>query len=161
MVWKYSSSVLVDKSAISLWQLWRVWTDMSAMPKWDKDCEFACLETTLETGNILTIIMKNKPGEENKCVITRAVRPDESSPEYTGFHFVYAVPLAEISFEYEAVCVEQTGQIRVSHSTVVSGLLSGLYVYALKTMIKEGCDHMTVHVPPLAASAPSGPDSDP
>lgn len=153
--------MLVDKNAISLWQLWRVWTDMSAMPLWDKDCKSASLETTLEVGSTVAITLKNKPEEEKKCVITRLARPDGYSPKYTGFHFVYAVPLAQISFEYEAACVEGTDQIRVSHSTIISGLLSGLYGYTLKAMIKEGCDHMSDNVPPLAAKARAGPDSDP
>lgn len=160
MVWIYTSTALVDRKAAGLWQLWRVWSTVPLMPKWDKDCHSARLDSTLETGNLLFIAMTNKPEIENKCVITRVAQPDIFKVGYTGLHFTYAVPLAELTFKYEAEMLEGTDQIRISHSTEIAGLLSGMYGFALKNMIKDGCNHMSECVPELASLQSNEPDRD-
>lgn len=155
MVWKYTSTVIVagttnSCSLISLWQFWRVWSNIPDMPLWDRDCESARLDTTMEEGRILFIAMKNKPTNENKCIFSKLMPPNSSSPSQTKFHFVFSVPLAELSFQYEAAIVEGSNDICLTHSTVITGLMAGMYGYLFKDTITSGCDHMSKSVPALA-----------
>jgi hypothetical protein len=163
MVWRYTSSVSVDRSRVSsLWQVWRVWSDIPNMPLWDQDCHSARLESTLEEGKTLYIVMKNKPEVENECIITRVTRPNEVSPKLAAIHFDVALPLAKLSFEYEAELIDGTEGdepvLKLSHTTVISGFLSGIYGYALSKIIKEGCDHMSSTVPTVAENKSSEPE---
>jgi hypothetical protein len=120
------------------------------MSLWDKDCENARLDTILEEGRVIFVTMKNNPKVENKCILSKLVPPDSSSPTQTKFHFVYSVPFGELSFQYEASIVEGSTDICVTHSTVITGLMSGIYGYFLHDAIKTGCDHMSESVPVLA-----------
>ena len=162
MVWKYSSTVNVGSDTVSsLWQVWRVWSDLTLMPQWDKDCLAARLEKDpLEVGSVIYITLKNKPEKENRCIITNISKPNEASPRQTRFHFEFSVPLAVFSFQYEAHHPEDSDIITLTHTTQISGLFSHVYGYALRDMIKEGCDHMSYSVPKLATTLRSDSDND-
>jgi hypothetical protein len=154
MGWKYTSTVIVDSKKINLLQLWRVWSNLELMPKWDHDCHYARLEDDMIEGRVLYIAMTNSPTEEKKCILTRVMKPESPSAKRAGIHFLYSTFLADISFQYEANVLEDTDQIKVTHATEVTGIFSGVVGYALEKMIRDGCDHMTAQVPLLAEDEP-------
>lgn len=147
------------------------------MAVYDKDVLSARLEDELAENRTLYITLHNKPTVENKCTITRLVKPrSDISPKYTGFHYKFAIFLAELSFQYSAELVDvkendeeaeeqeansgendQKQKVRLTIATEIAGLLSGVYGHVLKTMVKEGCDHMAKSVPDLAATLSSLP----
>ena len=107
MVFKYTSTIEVSSSKVSLMQLFRVWSDVNLMPKWDKDCHSARLVDgdAFEEGKTLFItLQQNKEsGKENCCKVTRVTKPSivEENESYAGIHFVWSTFLANLSFQYE------------------------------------------------------------
>jgi hypothetical protein len=99
-------------------------------------------------GDILYITMHNNPDKENKCIVTKIIGPNDGNA--VAFHFTYSVFFSEFSFQYEAKMLHETNEILLTHSTVITGVVSGVLGYAVSTMVKEGCDHMSVSVPALA-----------
>lgn len=95
---------------------------------------------------------KQTPATDTNDEESAGDRKDSAgSYTYTAFHFTFSIFLAELDFKYDAFQCTRSNEIRVLHSTEIRGFMSGLYGLALKSMIQEGCDHMSESVPALAA----------
>lgn len=108
--------------------IWKVWTDVSAWPKWDHDLEWARLDGPFTAGT--NGELKPKGWFSSKFQLI-AVEKNKHHSDKT------AMPLTQVIFHHSIV-PHDPYKIRVVHHIKATGLLAPLLYFTMRKKLQKG-----------------------
>ena len=109
-------------------EIWELWADVAAWPKWDRELEWANLEGDFRDG--ATGSLKPKGWPVSKFCIT-------ISEKGRSFTCTSKLPFTKMIFIHSvAACGE--GRVKITHRARIKGLLAPLLFLTLRRNLKRG-----------------------
>ncbi|MDD8018590.1 MAG: hypothetical protein PHP42_09475 [Bacteroidota bacterium] len=123
-MWKFEHSIITDVSAE---KIWKIWSNVEAWNKWDKEVEWAKIQGDFAVGTIGYLKPKGAP--KSKFVMTGCKKNESFSDR--SF-----LPLATLEFFH--VMKQTNDGLVVTHSIKISGLLSWVFAKLIGEKLSKG-----------------------
>lgn len=123
--WSISAEAFVKAQPSDVWS---IWIDVSAWPKWDHELEWSSLSGPFQVGTEGQLKPKGWPPSKFRLIL---VEEGKAHSDKT------VMPMTEIIFNHSVAPVEN-GQVRIVHHVEVRGLLAPLLWFTMRRVLKKG-----------------------
>ncbi len=123
--WKITASAKAQARPSDVWE---IWTDVAAWPKWDHELEWSSLNGPFKVGTEGKLKPKGWP-ESKFCLIS--VEEGKAHSDKTQ------MPFTSIVFNHTMAPCENS-QVKIMHTVEVSGLLAPLLWLTMRFALKKG-----------------------